>query len=158
MSRVSSNVGGLLVPPLKCEGGTTCTPTTKEDSLSHTVDLSTYDTEAMDPADVKPNLVFETVLTKPATAQSREHWEGWLDTARSVRVTAYVPAGLENDDIKLSISGHRRITNEAPTGVVFENRGKTRALHLEDEALGVFMIVRVPTAVTKLATVTVKRG
>ena len=126
--------------------------------MSKIVQLNTLDTQAADPASVKADLVFDVSRTQAATAQSREHWEGYGDTARTVRVIAYIPAELDDKSIKLTMVDKLRCTNAAPLGSKFENGGKTRAIHLEDKDLGVFMIVRVPVAVQGLASVTVVRG
>lgn len=126
--------------------------------MSKAVQLNTLDTVAADPASVKSDLIFDVVKTQAATAQSREHWEGFADSARTVRVIAYVPAKLGDDTIKMSLATDLRCDNNAPLGSKIENGGRTRALYLEDKSLGVLMIVRVPVAVTALATVTVVRG
>ena len=126
--------------------------------MSTAVQLNTLDTVAADPASVKSDLVFDVSRTKAATAQSREHWEGFADSARTVRVIAYVPAKNDDKAIKMSLATDLRCDNDSPLGSKFENGGRTRVLFLEDKTLDVLMIVRVPVAVTSLASVTVKRG
>ena len=124
--------------------------------MAQAIQLNTLVAEAMDPSDIKANLEFAVSKTKDATAQTREHWEGYLDDARTVRVKAYIPAGYTDKVIQYSIEGDRRKNNEAPDGVKRSLDGKVNITFLEDK--GVLTLLYTPVAAPAIATVKLVRG
>jgi hypothetical protein len=123
--------------------------------MTKAVQLNTLVAEACDPTALDTDLEFGIQLTKAATAQTRENWEGWLDEARTVRVKAYIPAGHPDPVTKFSIENDRRKDAKAPTGVTRSKDGKVNVVFLERG--DIFAMLYLPVNAAPIATVKLVR-
>lgn len=123
--------------------------------MTKAVQLNTLVAEACDPTALDANLEFSIQLTKAATAQTRENWEGWLDEARTVRVKAYIPAGHPDIETQFSMEDDRRKDAKAPTGVTRSKDGKVNVVFLERD--DIFAMLYLPVNAAPIATIKLVR-
>lgn len=123
--------------------------------MTKAVQLNTLVAEACDPTALDANLEFSIQLTKAATAQTRENWEGWLDEARTVRVKAYIPAGHPDIETQFSMADDRRKDAKAPTGVTRSKDGKVNVVFLERD--DIFAMLYLPVNAAPIATIKLVR-